>query len=153
MKKVAAFIILAFLSFTTISAADTVPPASIHLELGKDTLALAEPTFLTVEIHNQSETDLPISDLFMFGLEESSPNWSLFLITPEGEEWEYMGRRYSVFATYSINDSLHLSCRSKDSAERISAGLTGLPTSIDFPYGFVDSHFALRSVCRCVRAS
>lgn len=103
MKRL--FLLLSILSLT----AQDAPPASIHLDLGKDTLALAEPTFLTVEIHNQSETDLPISDLFMFGLEESPPNLSLFLITPEGEEWEYIGRRYSVFATYSINDSLYLS--------------------------------------------
>ncbi len=92
MKKVAAFIILTFLSFTTIYAADA-PPASIHLELGKDTLALAEPVPLTAEITNHLSKDLLVQRDEMFGLGDPYYSFSIYLITPEGQEWRYHGPR------------------------------------------------------------
>ena len=88
MKKVAAFIILAFLSFTTISAADA-PPASIHLKLGKDILAVAEPVLLMVEVNNNSGSDLLLDNLSMFTLERNPYRFSLTLITPDGQQWPY----------------------------------------------------------------
>ncbi|MCK4231738.1 hypothetical protein KAX21_02195, partial [candidate division WOR-3 bacterium] len=105
MKKVAAFIILAFLSFTTISAADA-PPASIHLELGKDTLAVAEPVYVKATIANNMEKDLIINTGHMFDIHNSS-RFTLFLITPIGEEWPFVGRRGSVHTTYSPTDPLY----------------------------------------------
>jgi len=88
MKRVGAALILAFVSLTTIVSSDTLPPASIHLELGKDTLALAEPTVVTIEITNRSDSSQILFNEDVFKLLISSL-LSFTLITPEGEEWKY----------------------------------------------------------------
>jgi hypothetical protein len=89
MRNIRAVVIFAFLILTTVSASDTVPPASIHLTLGKDTLALAEPVMLTVEISNNSQEDLKLDNVSMFTLDRIPYNFSLTLITPDGKEWDY----------------------------------------------------------------
>jgi hypothetical protein len=72
-----------------VSASDTVPLASIHLKLAKDTLALAEPVLLTVEVNNNSGNDLLLDNCAMFTLEQNSYRFSLTLIAPDGQEWPY----------------------------------------------------------------
>jgi hypothetical protein len=92
-----------------VSASDTVPPASIHLELGKDTLAVAEPTTLEVEIVNLMERELLLDNLSMFQLDDSPYRFSFFLVTPNAEEWPYVGPRYKVEITYTPDTKLYLS--------------------------------------------
>jgi len=118
MKKVAAFIILAFLSFTTISAADA-PPASIHLELGKNILALAEPTTLAVEITNLMDGDLLLDNLYMFQLHDSPYHLSLFLITPDGKQWFYTGSRYNVEIMHGPDTKFYLSLPAGNTISRV----------------------------------
>ena len=89
MKNLSVAIILAFVPLTTVSASDTVPPASIHLELAKDTLALVEPTLLTVEIANNTQRELALDNSSMFTLHEAPYRFSLTLITPDGQKWMY----------------------------------------------------------------
>ncbi|MBN2380374.1 hypothetical protein JXM67_11300, partial [candidate division WOR-3 bacterium] len=60
-------------------------PASIHLSLSKDTLALAEPALLTIEVMNNSENNL-LLHLYRFDISRSL---QLYLVTPEGEESRY----------------------------------------------------------------
>jgi hypothetical protein len=69
---------------------------SIQLKLNKDILALAEPTVLTVEIMNNQNRDLLLHSDYMFGLELEPYPLSLYLITPEGVEWSYIGSRYQI---------------------------------------------------------
>jgi hypothetical protein len=71
--------------------ADETAPAMISLELCKDTLALAEPTYLQATITNFSDKNLVINRTFMFGIEDL-PHFSLFLITPDEDIWRYRGR-------------------------------------------------------------
>lgn len=85
MKRVLLVGLLLYLSLTVQDA----PPASLHLELGKDTLALAEPVMLTVEISNNSQEDLKLDNVSMFTLDRIPYNFSLTLITPDGKEWDY----------------------------------------------------------------
>ncbi|TET22601.1 MAG: hypothetical protein E3J71_05635 [Candidatus Stahlbacteria bacterium] len=117
MKKVAAFIILAFLSFTTISAAEA-PPASLHLELGKDTLALAEPTYLTATITNNMNQDLLLDNFLLFRLKQEPFRFSLFLITPGGKEWAYVGTRGSISISFAPTVRHHLLVPSGQSASK-----------------------------------
>jgi len=107
MRNIRVVVILAFLSFTTISAADA-PPASIHLELGKDILALADPTYLTATITNNMNQDLLLDNFILFRLEQEPFRFSLFLITPNGQEWAYVGTRGSVFISYAPTVRHHL---------------------------------------------
>lgn len=60
-------------------------PASVYLELSKDTLVLAEPTILTVEVTNNSGNDL-LLHLHRFDISNAL---QVFLVTPEGEESRY----------------------------------------------------------------
>lgn len=86
MKRL--LLLLLILSLTTIASSDTVPPVSIHLELAKDTLALAEPTVVAIQITNCSDSSQILFNEDMFELLISSL-LSFTLITPEGEEWKY----------------------------------------------------------------
>jgi len=86
MRNIRVARILAFLILTTVSASDAVSPATIHLTLGKDTLALAEPTMLTVTTTNLSGNDLVVHSRNTFNLPYTL---RLFLITPGGEESRY----------------------------------------------------------------
>jgi hypothetical protein len=65
-------------------------PASIHITLPKDTFALAEPTVLTIEISNDSDTNLIFSNYITptssFDL-VWSPNITYTLVTPDGQTW------------------------------------------------------------------
>lgn len=85
MKRVLLVGLLLYLSLT----AQDAPPASLHLELGKDTLALAEPVLLTVEVNNNSGSDLLLDNLSMFSLERNPYRFWLTLISPDGQEWPY----------------------------------------------------------------
>ncbi|MBN2379908.1 hypothetical protein JXM67_08930 [candidate division WOR-3 bacterium] len=78
-------------------------PASISLKLGKDTLALAEPVYLTATITNHLDKSLILDDFEMFRLDQLPYRFSLFLITPSGEEWPYVGARHRVFVTYAAS--------------------------------------------------
>ncbi|MEA3311099.1 MAG: hypothetical protein U9Q76_02640 [candidate division WOR-3 bacterium] len=89
MKNLSVAIILTFVTFTTVSAAEPVPPASIHLEIGKDTLALAEPVYLKATIANNMGKDLFVSTGHMFRIHDIASRFSLSLITPDGKEWAY----------------------------------------------------------------
>ncbi|MEA3311344.1 MAG: hypothetical protein U9Q76_03900 [candidate division WOR-3 bacterium] len=91
MRNIRAVVILAFLILTTVSASEPTPPTSIHLELSKNNLALAEPVYLKATITNLSDNDLVINKTFMFGIEDL-PNFLLFLITPNEDIWRYHGR-------------------------------------------------------------
>jgi hypothetical protein len=93
--------IFAFLLLTTIVSSDTLPSASIHLELGKDTLALAEPTLLTVTLTNNQESELIIEADPLLNLIGGHNGLSLFLITPDGEQSEFKnGMNYTYEAKY-----------------------------------------------------
>lgn len=67
--------------------------ATLHLELAKDTLALAEPFYLTATITNKMDKDLLVDNCRMFRLKRESYPFCLFLITPSGKEWLYTGGR------------------------------------------------------------
>jgi len=99
MKRVLLVGLLLYLSLT----AQDAPPASLHLELGKDTLAVAEPVYVKATIANNMEKDLIINTGHMFNIHNFS-RFSLFLITPTGEEWPFVGRRECVSITYSPGD-------------------------------------------------
>jgi hypothetical protein len=68
-------------------------PASLNLELSKDTLALAEPVYIEATITNNLEQDLLLDNLRMFGLMEHD-RFSMTLINPSGEEWPYTGKTH-----------------------------------------------------------
>ncbi|MBN2380538.1 hypothetical protein JXM67_12125 [candidate division WOR-3 bacterium] len=89
-------VILALLLAQGLSAQDK-PLVSIHLELGKDTLALAEPTVLTVEITNHLNRDIALDRGYMFKLDDYPYPLTLILITPLGQVWTYIGSRLDVF--------------------------------------------------------
>lgn len=89
MKNLSVSIILAFVFLATVSASDTAPPASIHLALSTDILALAEPTLLTVEIVNNLKKDLFLDNNPMFTLYEAPYRFTLTLISPDGQKWMY----------------------------------------------------------------
>lgn len=88
MKNYGIVVILAFVTLTSLFAAKA-PPASLHLELAKDTLALVEPVLLTVEVNNNSGNDLLLDNLSMFTLERNPYRFSLTLIAPDGQQWPY----------------------------------------------------------------
>lgn len=104
MKRVLLVGLLLYLSLT----AQDAPPASIHLKLGKDTLALAEPTYLTATITNNMNQDLLLDNFLLFHLEEEPFRFSLFLITPNGKEWAYVGTRGSIFISFAPTVRHHL---------------------------------------------
>ncbi|MBN2379459.1 hypothetical protein JXM67_06615 [candidate division WOR-3 bacterium] len=82
MKRVFILIGLVFLGKIY---AEEQAPAAVHLKLGKDTLALAEPAILTIEITNNQESlvFVHISHLAY------SRGFRITLLTPDGNEWEY----------------------------------------------------------------
>lgn len=77
---------LLLLPILSVTLTAQTPPASLHLEIGKDTLALAEPTMLKVTITNLSENGIVIHSRHTFELPYSL---KLFLVTPEGEVSRY----------------------------------------------------------------
>ncbi len=58
-------------------------PVTMHLELAKDTLALAEPTMMTIRLQNNQDSSLRLSIWSMHSYE----GFHLYLIKPDGEEW------------------------------------------------------------------
>lgn len=58
-------------------------PVTMHLELAKDTLALAEPTMMTIRLQNNQDSSLRLSIWSMHPYE----GFQIFLIKPDGEEW------------------------------------------------------------------
>ncbi len=80
--------VITFILGLNLFAADTppvtpAPPVTIHLELAKDTLALAEPTMLTMRIQNNQDSSLLLDVLRMHPFDR----FYLYLIKPNGEEW------------------------------------------------------------------
>ncbi|MBN2378272.1 hypothetical protein JXM67_00500 [candidate division WOR-3 bacterium] len=65
----------------------------IHLELGKYILALAEATMLTVAVTNNSDGEILLDNRYLFGGTEHPYSFKLFMVSPDGEEWEYIGGR------------------------------------------------------------
>ncbi|MBN2378273.1 hypothetical protein JXM67_00505 [candidate division WOR-3 bacterium] len=75
------------------STNECAAPASIHLQLAKDTLALAEATLLTVTVTNNSDKELLLDNRSTFGVAEYPYPFELYLLTPEGENWLYQKGR------------------------------------------------------------
>lgn len=92
---------------TLLAQAQDTPPVFIHLELAKDTLALAEPTILTVALTNHLDREILVDSRFMLGLNSSPYTFRLYMISPQGEEWPYVGGRQSC-AFYSTSSKLYL---------------------------------------------
>jgi hypothetical protein len=99
--------------------ASGTPPAAISLRLGKDTLALAEPTTLAVEITNLMDGDLLLDNLYMFQLHDSPYHLSLFLITPDGKQWFYTGSRYNVEIMHGPDTKFYLSLPAGNTISRV----------------------------------
>jgi len=94
---------------------DETPPVSIHLELGKDTLALAEPVLLTVEVDNNSGSDLLLDYCSMFTLKQNPYRFSLTLIAPDGHEWLY-DPLYKMDVLYTPSAKLYFSLEPRQAA-------------------------------------
>lgn len=95
------FLLLLLILSVIVSATDTLSPASLHLELAKDTLALVEPTLLTVTLTNNSDKELVVEADPLLNLIGGHDGLSLFLITPEGEESRFKnGTNYTYEAKY-----------------------------------------------------
>ena len=86
------FVISGVLTFVFASA-NTSVPVSLKLRLGKDTLAMAEATYLKAEITNNTDKDLLLDNRLMFLLANPPYRFSLYLIMPSGEECLYQGFR------------------------------------------------------------
>jgi len=81
-------------------------PASIHITLPKDTFALAEPTVLTIEISNDSDTNLILSNYVTPNLEWST-SITYTLMTPDGQFWTCSrGSMASISRTDPPKDNL-----------------------------------------------
>jgi hypothetical protein len=106
MKK--GVIIITGLLLIAAALADDTPPVSIHLKLAKDTLALAEPTYLTATITNNMNQYLLLDNLLLFRLKQEPFRFSLFLITPNGKEWAYVGTRGSISISFAPTIRHHL---------------------------------------------
>jgi|GEM_PF-1429785 len=79
---------------------------SIHLELGKYILALAEATMLTVAVTNNSNNEILLDNRYLFGGTEYPYPFKLFMVSPGGEEWEYIGGR-RIKSTYLSTSKLY----------------------------------------------
>lgn len=96
--------------FTSAAARNSL---SIHLNLAKTILALAEPTMLTVTISNNSNDSILIDNQFLFGAAESPYPLRLYMITPDGEKWLYRGGR-CLHVTYFPDSPIYLWLPPKD---------------------------------------
>jgi hypothetical protein len=105
--------ILAFLVLVTFQSTDGLTPATLHLELGEDTLALAEPTLLSVYISNDSGKELLVDSRIMFNLYTSPVGLSLTLIFPDGKE-SVFNEGGSVFVDYGLDAKLYSGLASKE---------------------------------------
>ncbi len=103
MKRTLLFLLILSLTLAAQDAErdDETPPVSIHLELGKDTLALTEPTMLTAKLTNLSGNDLVVDLTSTFGFPSA---FALFLITPEGEVSRY---RVGIFVSYASSTNIY----------------------------------------------
>jgi hypothetical protein len=108
MKRILLFLLILSL---TLPAQDTerddeTLPVSIHLELGKDTLALAEPTCLKVSISNHSGKELLVDSRVKFNLYTPPVGLSLTLIFPDGKE-SVFSEGGSVHVSYGLDAKLY----------------------------------------------
>lgn len=78
------------------------PPVTIHLELAKDTLTLAEPTMLRVEVMNNTHRRLILDGCDMFCLYRSPYPFTLHLTCPDGEEKKFEIEMKSQLAVPNI---------------------------------------------------
>ena len=92
--------------FLCCSKATGREPVSIHLELAKNTLALAEATWLTAYITNNTDEELLLDNRSMFCLAAEPYPFELHLLTPEGENWLYQKGR-TVRIDYSPQARLY----------------------------------------------
>lgn len=83
-------LILLLTMFAPVSLYAAEPaPVTMHLELAKDTLALAEATMLRAEIHNNSQNNVFLDGSEMFGMFRYPRPFALYLVSPDGENHRF----------------------------------------------------------------
>jgi len=103
----------------TLLYANNPPPISMQVRLGKDTLAMAEPTSLKVSISNHSGKELLIDKRVMFNLYTPPVGLSLTLIFPDGKE-SVFNEGGSIHVSYGLDAKLYSALAPK---ETVSNGI------------------------------
>lgn len=108
LKKVTYLMLLGGIFPLQALASDAVP-AVLSLEIGKDTLALAEPFYLQASICNLTEEDLFINTTGFFSMDNVN-TFQLYMIAPDGEIWKFGS---VISATYELDQKLYFRLRPK----------------------------------------